>query len=100
MSYLIANAENMASLIKDSSGRNRGPYESLLSALDPDGVSVAAFHMIHNGMEVRALWYVKMKGEDAPVQIWMDNDIAVWSENTQKGPDAKEQAPDGGESNE
>ena len=84
MSYQFTYTENFKRMEIDSRGRNRGPNEALIAALDPDGIHVLAFTMPHNDCEVRNQWLVKLLDQEEPQPIFMDNSFEVFAENTCK----------------
>jgi hypothetical protein len=51
---------------------NRGLNHDGIVMLDPDGVHVVKFHMMHNDDQVRAEILVKVTGSEEPVVIWQD----------------------------
>ena len=86
--YKFANTEQFLELYKDSTSRNRSPSKDLIDKLDPKGVHVAGFQMKHNGIEWRVLWMCKLKDEEEPFEIWMDNGLKEFDENTNSSADA------------
>ena len=75
----ITGTPGLKKLIIDSQGRNRGPVDTLDSELDPYGVHVCQMIIPHNDIEWRALWLVKVKDQDEPVTLWMDNSFAAYT---------------------
>jgi len=71
------NTPNLVRLIEDSMHRNQGPRLGLVHELDPDGVHVLSYQMLHNDIEWRCLWLVKLRGTMEPCEILMDNDLGV-----------------------
>tara|TARA_R100000664_G_scaffold794_1_gene2327 strand:+ start:1639 stop:2001 length:363 start_codon:yes stop_codon:yes gene_type:complete len=60
----VANSRGLMQLVKDSKGRNRSvEEESLKRAIDPEGVHVMNFSMVHNDSELRTEWLVKLNDE-------------------------------------
>ena len=47
-------------ICKDSEGRNRGPNKAFYKHVDPGGVHVCCFTMLHNEDEIRTMWLCKM----------------------------------------
>lgn len=47
--------------------KNRYPSDELIEQLDPNGVHLLVFAMMHNDVEMRTGWYVKVKDSDDPV---------------------------------
>ena len=79
---LITNTDGFKALELDSRGRNQGPTEKLLEDIDPDGIHVVAFQMLHNDVEYRASWYVKLNDREDPVQVLMDNGFEAFKKHT------------------
>ena len=69
-------------LIEDSEGRNRGPVPELIDKLDPEGIHLVTFSMIHNDHEIRASWLIKLVDAEKPAVLWMDNDVAKFMNGT------------------
>lgn len=91
MRHPATTTEGFRALEKDSRARNRGPNKRLMELLDPDGVHVAGYTMIHNDCELRCHWFVKIKGQDDPVRIWMDNGFEAFEAFTlQEGSSPKD----------
>ena len=80
--YTWTRTEGFLLLAKDSQGRNRGPNEELIKALDPNGVHILAWKMPHNDVEWRGKWLVKIKSQKDPVEIWMDNGFEAFDKWT------------------
>lgn len=51
---------------------NRQATPRLVDDIDPDGTHILVFSMIHNDVEFRTLWMVKMRGSMEPLQIFLD----------------------------
>lgn len=51
---------------------NRQLSDSLVKVLDPNGVHVLQFSMVHNDDHMRGLWLTKIEGEKDPVEVWID----------------------------
>jgi len=80
---LTASTKGLMRIARDSEGRNRGPDTYTLSRrIDPEGVHVVAFQMVHNDVEYRALWMVKVKDSIEPANIWIDSSFKVFDANT------------------
>ena len=73
MTRLITTTPGLIALARDSEGRNRGPNERCLLDLDPDGLHVLADQFVHNDVELRCRWLIKVRDDDAPHELWMDN---------------------------
>jgi hypothetical protein len=50
----------------------------LENEIDPDGIQLVVFHMIHNDVEMRTEWLVKMKGTMTPTRLWLDMSFKNW----------------------
>jgi hypothetical protein len=73
---IVTNTQGIVSLVKNASGRNRSVYEDkFISGVDPKGVHVLGFQMIHNDEEMRTQWMCKMRDIEDPVTIWLDVDF-------------------------
>ena len=79
----LANTKEFLLLEKDSRGRNRGPNQYLLDQLDPMGQHLVAFKFVHNDVEWRCCWLVKLKNVDTPVELFMDNGFDPLDKHTQ-----------------
>jgi len=76
MTATVTNTEGMLALVMNAKGRNRSAYEDRVhSAIDPDGIHVLSFQMLHGDFELRTLWLVKIRETETPVEIWLDVDI-------------------------
>ena len=80
--YRLATTEQFKFLDRDSRYRNRGPTKELIAALDPDGIHVAGWQFIHNDVEYRTRWYVKLKDQTEAVELWMDNSFEAFDRHT------------------
>ena len=76
------DTKGFLALEKDSRSRNRGPNENLLSKIDPNGTHVVKYIFIHNDMEYRALWLVKLINDNNPAEVFMDNSFECFDKNT------------------
>lgn len=76
---VITGTPGLLKLIADNRGRNRGPTKALVAALDPDGTHVCFWKMLHNDVEWRAQWLVKVKDSMEPATIWMDNGFEAFA---------------------
>ena len=79
----FATTEQFSLLEKDSRRRNQGPIQMLIDELDPMGRHVVSHKFLHNGVEWRCCWLVKLKSADAPTVVWMDNSIHLLEKHTQ-----------------
>jgi len=78
----VVNTDGFKALEVDSRGRNRGPNEELLKKLDPSGLHVVSFQMVHNDEEYRTDWAVKLLGSDQPVHVFMDNSFEAYDKHS------------------
>lgn len=80
---VTATTPQLMTMAADSQGRNRSVNtENLSKDIDPEGVHVAAFHMIHNDVEYRTLWMVKLADSMDPTNVWIDCDFSVFDHHT------------------
>ena len=54
------------------SSNRQAEMHALAGALDPSGVQVLVFSMVHNGMELRTQWMVKLRDAAKPLALWLD----------------------------
>ena len=80
--HRLATTEQFKALEIDSRDRNRGPSKELIDKLDPHGVHLAAWQFIHNDVEYRTRWYVKLKDQTEAVELWMDNSFEAFDRHT------------------
>lgn len=80
--FTVATTDQMIAMVKDSVGRNRGPIDGFEDFIDPEGMHVLSFSMLHNDDEVRGYWLVKIKDKDEPVSLMMDNSLSSFDKNT------------------
>ena len=80
---VTATTRELMKMAHDSQGRNRAVNtEALSEKIDPDGVHVVAFQMVHNDVEYRTLWMVKLADSMDPTNVWIDVDPKVFDDNT------------------
>lgn len=71
----ITSTRGIMHLAENSRGREKSVEERLLSdAIDPNGR-----HLLYTSQNlpndiIRTQWFVKLKDDDQPVEIWMDID--------------------------
>ncbi|HHZ94094.1 MAG TPA: hypothetical protein EYN67_00735 [Flavobacteriales bacterium] len=82
MRIRLANTKQFLALEKDSRGRNQGPSKKLLKIIDPSGIHVVEFLMIHNDCECRCRWVVKVKDQKLPITVTMDNSFEALDQNS------------------
>jgi hypothetical protein len=81
---VTASTKGLKLMARDSQGRNRAVQtENLFERIDPKGTHVVAFHMIHNEVEYRTLWMVKLKDSMDPANVWIDCGFPVFDKNTE-----------------
>lgn len=69
----MTNTSGLLALASLARGRNRSVNENRLAlTIDLNGVHLLAGQFIHNDVEWRTLWLVKLEGQTAPVEIWLD----------------------------
>ena len=79
----IANTEGFLALAKNAEKRNRSVHiDKLKDVIDPQGVHVMCFSMVHNDCELRTRWFVKIKGTIEAEEIWLDTDFDAFNDNT------------------
>lgn len=52
--------------------RNRSFVDDIEKLLDPDGVHVVTYSMLHNDVEIRTRLLLKFVGTDEPQEGWLD----------------------------
>jgi hypothetical protein len=52
--------------------RNRCFVDEIEDLLDPEGIHVVTYSMLHNDVEIRVRLLLKFKGRDEPVEGWLD----------------------------
>lgn len=82
MKTTILTTPDLEQIANDAIGAqtNRGLNQEGIRALDPDGIHVVRFHFLHNDTEVRAEILCKVIGQDEPMVIWQDIDLAQFSQ--------------------
>jgi len=76
MKATITTSSGMVSLVLNAKDRNRSVYEDkLISCIDHDGIHVMGLSFLHNDVEMRTQWFVKMQDSDEPAEIWLDVDF-------------------------
>ena len=79
---IVAGTSAFKKMEIDSRKRNRGPHPTLIEGLDPEGLHVVAYQMIHNEVEWRCQWLCKLEDREDPVRVWMDNGFDSFADNT------------------
>ena len=81
----VTTTDGLMALARLAHGRNRSVYEDdLEESLDPDGLHMLGFTMIHNDEEFRTQWYIKMKDDEQPHMIWLDIPFGALEKHTSK----------------
>lgn len=81
---LTASTKKFMAMAYDSQDRNRAvDIDEVYPRIDPEGIHIVAFHMMHNDSEFRTLWMVKMKDSLDPVSVWVDCSYESFNKNTQ-----------------
>lgn len=62
--------------------KNRVPSDELINMLDPNGIHVLTFHMIHNDIELRTMWLTKIKNSKDPVEVFLDMEFEDYNKLT------------------
>lgn len=70
----ITTSQGLLALMADARQRNanRQASDKLLDVLDPGGVHIMAFQMVHNDVEWRTQWLVKARDGMDPIMLWLD----------------------------
>jgi len=58
--------------------KNRSLKSEFFEAIDPEGVHVTMFEMLHNEFDVRLGILAKMRDTMTPVEVWLDVDLEVY----------------------
>lgn len=83
--YLTTDNLNYIAKRAEETSRNRQVYaDRLAKVLDPTGLHVVGFRMLHNDVEWRLNIMCKVAGSMEPIQIWLDvsfddYDERVWA---------------------
>ena len=76
MKATVTNTHGILYLVNNAKGRNRSVYEEKFAqAVDPDGIHVLGFKILHNDIEWRGQWLCKMRDTENPAEIWLDVDL-------------------------
>lgn len=74
------STDGFLALSKNAEGRNRSVYIDRVSdSIDPDGQHILVMSLVHNDVEMRTLWFVKIKNSLQPEQIWLDVDFDTFN---------------------
>ena len=78
----VCNTSQVIKLAKDSKGRNRSiDPEFLKEQLNPDGIHLVVFQMVHNDVELRTMFYLCVNDSSEPVEQLIDHSFEVWENN-------------------
>jgi hypothetical protein len=81
----MTTADGLLLLALDAHQRRsnrQADMHALVDVLDPAGVQVLIFSMIHNDVELRTQWMVKIRDEDLPVPLWLDVSFQAYEQFT------------------
>ncbi len=78
----IAASDGFLALARESKGCNQGPSQRCLRNLDPASYHVAVWRFLHNDVEWRVKWAVKLVNRDEPVYVLMDNSFEAFDAYT------------------
>lgn len=79
---LVVDTQTLMAVITDSNQgepRNRAIDTKLFLDLDPSGNHLLTRVMLHNDMEWRCQFYVKVNGTMDPVVLWQDVPLDIWA---------------------
>lgn len=82
MKNKIASTDQFLGLCQEAilSVRNRQiDIAKLATKIDPSGTHVCVFNMLHNDVEFRTMWYVKLKDSMNPAECWLDVSFENWN---------------------
>ena len=69
----MTNTAGLLLLAAASVGRNRSvDVDEFKKLLDPEGIHLLTMRILHNEVEWRTLWLVKMANEKEPHQVFLD----------------------------
>lgn len=81
----VADTPSLLALAALAHGRNRSVYEDRLARdVDMHGFHVLAYRLLHNDVEWRTMWFVKIRGSMEPVEIWLDVPLDALDRYTKK----------------
>ena len=81
MKIRVANTTLLMDIAYEAerSKRNRRFNTRILeNEIDPDGIHVLTFHMMHNDVEMRTCWMLKLKNMEHPTMLWLDMSFKNW----------------------
>jgi hypothetical protein len=84
--YTIINGNDLASFMKKYN-------PDFAPKIDPHGLNVVYFSMIHNDDSIRAAMLIKTIGETKPTEATIDFPLSVWGKITHKIWDEGANAP-------
>lgn len=69
----VTDSPGLMALAAHAHGRNRSVHEDMLARdIDMDGYHMLIYVLLHNDCEWRTRWLVKIKGQEEPIDIWLD----------------------------
>jgi hypothetical protein len=77
----VTNTDGLMELAKLAHG---SPEDNLRESLDPDGFHMLGLTMLHNDVEWRTQWYIKLRGESSMHMIWLDVPLDALDKYTHK----------------
>ena len=81
----VTDTIGLLALCKDADGRNRSVYtDRLAEKIDPAGTHVLAFQLLHNDVEWRTRWAVKLLDSMEPCYIWLDVGFGRFDKHTRQ----------------
>lgn len=83
----VADTPNFMRMARDAekNKRNKSVYvDKLHTRIDPHGIHIfnSMFSMLHNDIEMRGQWLVKLIGREDPIYLWLDIDFQLFNECT------------------
>lgn len=75
-SYKVADSRLFLKLLLKSKRLSPKEFRQLKQQIDPEGIHVIWLSMLHNDIEVRAMWYVKLAGSDEPHKMSFEIPLA------------------------
>lgn len=82
MKIKVAKKDHLLALVReaDKSERNRRlDHNKLFDQLDPDGWNMCYRTLLHNDQEIRGFWFLKVKGQELPVDATLDMSFEMYN---------------------
>lgn len=73
--YKVAGTDKFIALATHAmmTDRNRQvDIPELCKVIDPEGIHLCTLTMLHNDVEWRTRWYIKVKDSMEPLEVWLD----------------------------